>query len=61
MRDRGFGDVPLPSSWAKNVKSAVLHVISLAHYAIGAVGHYGNIIDLQLRMGNLQLPCIPRL
>ncbi len=26
--------IPLPKSWPHNVKSAVLHVISLAHYAI---------------------------
>jgi hypothetical protein len=26
--------MPLPSGWGKSVKSAVLHVISLAHYAI---------------------------
>ena len=26
--------IPLPKSWPRHVKSAVLHVISLAHYAI---------------------------
>ncbi len=26
--------IPLPKSWPRQVKSAVLHVISLAHYAI---------------------------
>ncbi len=26
--------IPLPKSWPRHVKSAVLHAISLAHYAI---------------------------
>ena len=29
-------DVPIVSSWPKSVRSAVLHVISMAHYAIVA-------------------------
>jgi hypothetical protein len=33
-RDQSLPDIPLPSGWAKNVKPAVLHIISLAHYAI---------------------------
>jgi hypothetical protein len=32
--DHGFSDIPLPSGWAKNVKSAVLHVISVAQFAL---------------------------
>ena len=36
MSNQSLPDIPLPSSWAKNVKSAVLHVISLAQYAIVA-------------------------
>ena len=34
MSDQPLPNIPLPSGWAKNVKAAVLHVISLAHYAI---------------------------
>ena len=34
MSDQPLPDIALPSGWAKNVKTAVLHVISLAHYAI---------------------------
>jgi hypothetical protein len=34
MCDNGFSDMPLPSGWAKSVKSAVLYVISLAHFTI---------------------------
>ena len=34
-------DIPLPSGWAKNVKSTVLHVISLAYYAIVAARCHG--------------------
>jgi hypothetical protein len=29
--------VPLVSGWPKSVKSAILHVISMAHYAVVAV------------------------
>ena len=36
MSDQTTPDLPLPFGWAKNVKSAVLHVISLAQYAIVA-------------------------
>ena len=36
MSGHGFNDMPLPAGWGKNVKSAVLHVISLAHFAIVA-------------------------
>ncbi len=34
MCDNGFSGIPVPSGWAKNVKSAVLHVISLAQFAL---------------------------
>ena|GEM_PF-2746414 len=34
MSDQPLPDIPLPSGWAKNVKSAVLHVVSLAQVAI---------------------------
>ena len=36
MCGHGFSDIPLPSGWAKSVKSAVLHVVSLAHFTIVA-------------------------
>ena len=36
MTDPSASDVPLPSGWPKTVKAAVLHVISLARYAIVA-------------------------
>ena len=36
MPDRALPDIPGPSGGAKNVESAVLNVISLAHYAIVA-------------------------
>jgi hypothetical protein len=36
LSDQALPDIPVPSGRAKNVKSAVLHVISLAHYAIVA-------------------------
>ena len=34
MSDQSLPDIPLPSGWAKNVKSAVLHVISVAQFAL---------------------------
>ena len=34
MSSQSLPDVPVPSGWPKNVKSAVLHVISLAQYAL---------------------------
>jgi len=34
LPDQPTPGLPLPSGWGKSVKSAVLHVISLAHYAI---------------------------
>jgi hypothetical protein len=44
-------DIPLPSGWAKNVKSSVLHVISLAHYAIVAAhGWAANSINARVRL-----------
>lgn len=32
LSDHGFSVVPLPSDWAKNVKSAAPHVMSVAQY-----------------------------
>ncbi len=44
-------DSPLPSGWAKNVKFAVLYVISLAHYAITyARGWAANSINARVRL-----------
>ena len=44
-------DIPLPSGWAKNAKSAVLHVISLAHYAIVTAGGWAaNSINARVRL-----------
>jgi hypothetical protein len=34
LSDQSPPDLPLPSGWAKNVKSAVLHVISVAQFAL---------------------------
>ena len=34
MPDQVLPGIPLPSGWAKNVQSAVLHVVSLAHFDI---------------------------
>jgi len=49
--DPTVSDIPLPSGWAKNVKSAVLHVISLAHYAIVAArGWAANSINARVRL-----------
>jgi hypothetical protein len=51
MCDQGISDIPFPSGWAKNVKSAVLHVISLAHYAITcARGWAANSINARVRL-----------
>jgi hypothetical protein len=44
-------DIPLPSGWAKNVKSAIMHVISLAQYAIAASrGWAANSINARVRL-----------
>ena len=32
MCGQTLSSIPLPSGWTENVKSAILHVISLAHY-----------------------------
>ena len=51
MSDQSLPDIPLPSGWTKNVKSGVLHVISLAHYAIVAArGWAANSINARLRL-----------
>ena len=61
MCDPSVSDIPLPSGWAKNVKSAVLHVISLAHYAIVAArGWAANSINARVRPPPILGACLPR-
>jgi len=51
LPDQTLPDIPLPSGWAKNVRSAVLHVISLAHCAIVAArGWAANSINARVRL-----------
>jgi len=49
--DQVLASIPLPSGWPENVKSAVLYVISLAHYAITrARGWAANSINARVRL-----------
>ena len=51
MCDQASLNIPWPSGWASNVKSALLHVISLAHYAITcARGWAANSINARVRL-----------
>ena len=51
MTDQALPDIPVPSGWPKNVKSAVLHVISLVHFAIAcARGWAANSINTRVRL-----------
>ena len=51
MSDQSLRDIPLPSGWAKNVKSPALHIISLAYYAIAtARGWAANSINARVRL-----------
>jgi len=51
LPDQALPDIPVPSGWAKNVKSFVLHVISLAHYPIVAArGWATNSISAHVRL-----------
>ena len=44
-------DIPLPSAWAKRVRTSVLHVISLANFAIVAArGWAANSINARVRL-----------
>ena len=44
-------DIIVPKTWPKNIKSPVLHVISLAHYAITyARGWAANSINARVRL-----------
>ena len=51
MCDPSLPDVSLPSGWASNVKTAVLHVISLAQYAmVTARGWAANSLNARVRL-----------
>ena len=51
MCDPLVSKIPLPSGWRKGVRSALLHVISLAHYAIvTARGWAANSINARVRL-----------
>jgi transposase InsO family protein len=53
LSDQPLPDISLPSAWPKNVKSAVLHVVSLAHYAIiCARGWAANSINARVRISS---------
>jgi len=49
--DQALPDIPLPSGWPDSVRSAVIYVISLAHYAITcARGWAVNSINARVRL-----------
>ena len=51
MHDYTPSDIPLPTGWPLCVRSAVIHVISLAHYAITcARGWAANSINARVRL-----------
>ena len=51
MPDASLPDLPVPSGWAKTVKSAILHVISLAHFAIVAArGWAADSLNARVRL-----------
>ena len=51
MSDHSPPDIPVPSEWATSVRSAVIHVISLAHHAIVAArGWAANSINARVRL-----------
>ena len=51
MSQQSLPDIPLPLGWPLCVKSAVLHVISLAHYAMTcARGWAANSINARVRL-----------
>ena len=53
MSDQPSPDIPVPSGWARNVRTAVLHVISLAHFAIVAArGWAANSINARVRLSS---------
>ena len=51
MHEYTPSDIPLPTGWPRCVRSAVIHVISLAHYAITcARGWAANSINARVRL-----------
>jgi len=49
--DQGASDIPLPVGWPDCARAAVIHVISLAHYAIAcARGWAANSVNVRLRL-----------
>jgi len=49
--NQALSDIPLPSGWPDSVRSAVIYVISLAHYAIATTrGWAANSINARLRL-----------
>ena len=51
MCDQASLNIPVPSGWASNVKSTLLHVISLARYAITcARGWAANSANARVRL-----------
>ena len=51
MCDQAFSNIPLPTGWPDSVRSAVIYVISLAHYAITyARGWAANSINARVRL-----------
>lgn len=51
MCDQAFSNTPLPSGWPESVRSAVIYVISLAHYAITcARGWAANSANARVRL-----------
>ena len=43
--------IPLPKGWKRHVKSAVLHVVSLAHFSIThARGWAANSVNARVRL-----------
>ena len=53
MCDQSLPNIPLPSGWDSGVKSAILHVISLAYYAIAAArGWAANSINARVRLAS---------
>ena len=54
--------IPLPRNWRSHVKSAVLHTISLAHFAVTqargmAAGHIRRRVRLAAQNGRLKEEC----
>ncbi len=62
MCEQSLPDIPLSSGWDRDVTSAILHVISLAYYAIAAArGWAANSINARVRLPYVHLakiaPC----